>query len=68
LDIIVFEVAYMAEINFSGISDIITSTTAIIPDLIDLIVAIAPLKIVQALVYGVVGLIIGIVDIGNMGR
>lgn len=58
----------MAEINFSGISDIITSTTAIIPDLIDLIVAIAPLKIVQALVYGVVGLIIGIVDIGNMGR
>jgi hypothetical protein len=51
------------EINFTGISDIIQATTGIIPDLVDLIVNIAPLKIVQAIVAGVVGLVIGIAKI-----
>lgn len=53
----------MADINFTGIGEIITETTILIPHLVDLIVSIAPLKIVQAIVAGIVGLVIGIAKI-----
>lgn len=52
-----------AEVNLSGISDVITGFTGIIPDLMDLIIAVIPMVFTLAVYSFIIGLLAAILGL-----
>ena len=54
------EVYISMAIDFSNVSEVITATTGLVPDLVNLVISLVPLQVTQAIVGMVTGIFFGI--------